>query len=148
MLICRSDFEKKRATARCRLSIPFSALPSQCRLTMRTDKRHALTAPADEMRQQFQGRIVCGRCGNSDWTKFTYMLPMDGRVLVKCSHCGLTFFEAMEQARVIPFRNNSIRAFPVHLDLEKFAPAYDYTGLERPAKTVIVSMASGCLSIT
>jgi len=62
---------------------------------MSTEKGHTLVAPPDEM-QQFKGRIICGRCGNSDWTKFTYMMPMNGRVLVQCSHCGLTFFEAME----------------------------------------------------
>lgn len=63
---------------------------------MSTEKRHTLTAQPDEMWQQFKDRIMCGRCGNRDSTKFTYMLPMDGRVLVQCSHCGLTFFEAME----------------------------------------------------
>jgi len=63
---------------------------------MTTEKRHTLTEPADEMSQHFKGRIICGRCGNSDSTKFTYMLPRDGRVLVQCSHCGLTFFESME----------------------------------------------------
>ena len=63
---------------------------------MRTEKRRALTESADEMSKHFMGRIICGRCGNSDSTKFTYLLPRDGRVLVQCSHCGLTFFKAME----------------------------------------------------
>lgn len=63
---------------------------------MSTEKRNILTEPTDEMFQHFKGRIMCGRCGNGDSTKFTYMLPRDGRVLVQCSHCGLTFFEAME----------------------------------------------------
>lgn len=63
-----------------------------------------LTAPLDDMRQRFEGRIHCGRCGNMDWTKFTYLLPMDGRVMVQCSHCGLTFFESME-----PSQNDSIQ---------------------------------------
>jgi hypothetical protein len=71
---------------------------------MSTEKRRTLTASPDEMYQQFQGRIMCGRCGNSDSTKFTYMLPMDGRVLVQCSHCGLTFFEAME-----PSQNDTVQ---------------------------------------
>lgn len=53
-----------------------------------------LTAP-DEVRRQFEGRIICGRCGNSDWTKFMYMLPRDDRVLVQYSHCNLTFFKSM-----------------------------------------------------
>jgi ribosomal protein S27AE len=66
------------------------------RRTIRTEKRHTLTAPPDDMCQQFKGRIICGRCGNSDWSKFTYMLPLDGRVLVQCSHCGLTFFKSMD----------------------------------------------------
>ena len=63
---------------------------------MSTEKRQTVTEAPEEMRQQFQGRIMCGRCGNRDSTQFTYMLPMDGRVLVQCSHCGLTFFEVME----------------------------------------------------
>ena len=63
-----------------------------------------LTVPPDEMRQQFEGRITCGRCGNSDWTKFTYMLPHAGRVLVQCTHCNLTFFKPME-----PSQNDSIQ---------------------------------------
>jgi len=71
---------------------------------MSTEKFNTLIAPHEEMCQQFKGRIICGRCGNSDSIKFTYMLPMDGRVLVQCSHCGLTFFEAME-----PSRNDTIR---------------------------------------
>jgi len=71
---------------------------------MSTKKRNTLTAPSDEMCQQFKGRIICGRCGNSDWTKFTYMLPLDGRVLVQCSHCGLTFFKSMA-----PSQNNRAR---------------------------------------
>jgi ribosomal protein S27AE len=53
--------------------------------------------------RQFDGRIICGRCGNKDWTKFTYMMPMDGRVMVQCSQCGLTFFESMD-----PSQNESI----------------------------------------
>ena len=65
-------------------------------MTMSTEKRSILTEPPDEMCQQFKGRIICGRCGNGDWTKFTYMLPVDGRVLVQCSYCGLTFFKSME----------------------------------------------------
>ena len=65
-------------------------------LTMGTEKRHTLTAPPDEMRRQFKDRVICGRCGNSDWSKFTYMLPMDSRVLVQCSNCGLTFFKSIE----------------------------------------------------
>ena len=68
---------------------------------MSIEKRNVLAAARDEMRQQFKGRIICGRCGNSDWTKFSYMLPMDGRVLVQCSHCGLTVFQSME-----PGQNN------------------------------------------
>ena len=52
--------------------------------------------PLDKMRQHFEGRIICGRCGNSDYSKFTYMLPRDGRVLVQCTHCNLTFFKSME----------------------------------------------------
>jgi len=66
---------------------------------MSTEKGHTLTALMDEMCQQFQGRIMCGRCGNRDSTKFTYMLPMNGRVLVQCSHCGLTFFESSEDSQ-------------------------------------------------
>ena len=46
---------------------------------MSTEKRNPLTSPPDEICQQFKGRIVCGRCGNRDWTKFAYMLPQDGR---------------------------------------------------------------------
>ena len=69
------------------------------RRTSGTEKRHTLTAPPDEMGQQFKGRIICGRCGNSDWSKFTYVLPIDGRVLVQCSHCGLTFFESIEDSQ-------------------------------------------------
>lgn len=63
---------------------------------MSINKRNPLTAPPDEICQQFKGQIICGRCGNSDWTKFMYMLPLDGRVLVQCSYCGLTFFKEME----------------------------------------------------
>ena len=66
---------------------------------MNTEKRHRPTAPTDEMQQQFEGRIICGRCGNSDWAKFTYMLPMDSRVLVQCLHCNLTFFKSMEPSQ-------------------------------------------------
>jgi transcriptional regulator with XRE-family HTH domain len=71
---------------------------------MSTDKPHSLTARLDEMRQQFEGRIVCERCGNRDWSKFTYLPPMDGRVLVQCSQCGLTFFKLME-----PNHNDAIQ---------------------------------------
>jgi transcription elongation factor Elf1 len=71
---------------------------------MSTEKRNTLTAPLDEMCQQFKGRIICGRCGNSDWSKFTYMLPMDDRVLVQCSNCGLTFFKSIEDTE-----NNGLR---------------------------------------
>ena len=63
-----------------------------------------LTVSPDEIQQRFSGRIVCGRCGNRDWTKFTYMAPMDGRVLVQCTHCNLTFFESME-----PTQNDNIQ---------------------------------------
>lgn len=62
---------------------------------MSTEKRNNLTAPSDQMCQQFKGRIICGRCGNNDWTKFTYILPMDGRVLVQCSHCYQMVFKSM-----------------------------------------------------
>jgi transcription elongation factor Elf1 len=67
--------------------------------TMSTEKPNTLNVPHEEMCQQFKGRIICGRCGNSDSTKFTYILPMDGRVLVQCSHCGLTFFESIEDSQ-------------------------------------------------
>jgi hypothetical protein len=69
---------------------------------MNTEKRHRLIAQTDEMSQHFRGRIICGRCGNNDSIKFTYMLPMDGRVLVQCSHCNLTFFKPIE-----PIQNDS-----------------------------------------
>ena len=77
--------------------------------TMSTEKGHNLIAPPDEM-QQFKGRIICGRCGNSDWTKFTYMMPMDSRVLVQCSHCGLTFFESIEPIQTCSSTDESHRA--------------------------------------
>ncbi len=70
---------------------------------MSTEKP-TLTARLDEMSQHFKGRILCGRCGNSDSTKFTYLPPMDGRVLVQCSHCGLPFFESIE-----PIQNDSVQ---------------------------------------
>lgn len=66
---------------------------------MSTEKPHTLNAPLEEMLQHFNGRIMCGRCGNRDWTKFTYLLPMDGRVLAQCSYCGLTFFESIEDSQ-------------------------------------------------
>lgn len=66
---------------------------------MSTEKGNMLTAPLDEMCQQFKGQIICGRCGNSDWTKFTYMLPRDGRLLVQCTDCGLTFFKSIEDSQ-------------------------------------------------
>ena len=66
---------------------------------MSTEKPHTIFAPPKEMEQHFAGRIICGRCGNSDWTKFTYMLPMDGRVLAQCSNCGLTFFKSIENSQ-------------------------------------------------
>ena len=66
---------------------------------MSTEKGHTLTASPEEMCQQFQDRIICGRCGNSDLTKFTYMLAMDGPVLVQCSHCGLTVFKSIEDSQ-------------------------------------------------
>jgi hypothetical protein len=54
--------------------------------------------PLDEMRQHFEGRIICEneRCKNSDWSSFTYMLPRDGKVLVQCKCCNRTFFKSME----------------------------------------------------
>ena len=52
--------------------------------------------PLDEMRQHFEGRIICVRCGNNDWSTFTYMLPRDGRVLVQCTQCNRTFFKPIE----------------------------------------------------
>lgn len=56
------------------------------------------TVPPDEMRQYFEGRIDCESesCDNSDWSKFTYMLPHDGRVLVQCTRCNRTFFKPIE----------------------------------------------------
>ena len=66
---------------------------------MSTEKGNTLVALPDEMRQLFKDRIMCGRCGNSDWSKFTYMLPMDSRVLVQCSNCGLTFFKSIEDSQ-------------------------------------------------
>lgn len=55
---------------------------------MSTEKRLIILAPLEDMRQHFAGRIICGRCGNSNWTKFTYMPPIAGRVIVQCSECG------------------------------------------------------------
>jgi hypothetical protein len=54
--------------------------------------------PLDEMRQHFEGRINCENesCDNSDWSRFTYMLPRDGRVLVQCTRCNRTFFKPIE----------------------------------------------------
>ena len=48
---------------------------------------------------QFEGRIICGRCGNSDWTKFMYLLPMEGRVLVQCSYCYQMVFKQMDASQ-------------------------------------------------
>src|SRR5215204_823665 len=100
MLICRSNYFERtcRSTTLTKLSrFPSPALAAQD--LMRTEKRNTLTTSLDEMRRQFKGRIICGRCGNSDSTKFTYMLPMDGRVLVQCSHCNLTFFKSIEPSQ-------------------------------------------------
>jgi hypothetical protein len=63
---------------------------------MSTEKRQTFTVSLDEMRQHFERRIICGRCGNGDWTKFTYQLPRDGRVLVQCTQCYLMEFKSME----------------------------------------------------
>lgn len=54
--------------------------------------------PLDEMRQHFEGRIICEneRCNNSDWSTLTYMLPRDGKVLVQCKCCNRTFFLLIE----------------------------------------------------
>ena len=60
--------------------------------------------PSDEMRQ-FEDNIICGRCGNSDWTKFTYMLPMNGQVLVQCTLCYRMVFKPMDH----PSHNDSIQ---------------------------------------
>lgn len=62
--------------------------------------------PLDEMRLHFEGRIICEnerckncdneRCKNSDWSRFTYMFPRDGKVLVQCKCCNRTFFRLIE----------------------------------------------------
>jgi hypothetical protein len=67
----------------------------------------------EHRRQRFNGRIMCGRCGNRDWTKFTYMLPMDSRVLVKCSNCGLTFLSRWRTAKTMGLRNDTTLGQPL-----------------------------------
>jgi hypothetical protein len=65
-------------------------------------KRITILAPLEDMRQYFADRIICGRCGNSNWTKFTYMPPINGRVLVQCSECGLPDTKPMEPNQMEP----------------------------------------------
>ena len=60
------------------------------------EKHLTIVAPLEDMRQYFAGRIICGRCGNSDWTSFTYLPPLAGRVIVQCSRCGLSDTKLME----------------------------------------------------
>src|ERR1041385_3464319 len=104
MLICRSNYFERNVQqhdALTKYPVSFAGLAVQ--ITMSINKRNTLTAQPDEMCEQFKGRIICGRCGNSEWTAFMYMLPMDGRGLVQCLHCGLTFFKSIE-----PSQNNTV----------------------------------------
>jgi len=104
MLNFRSIILKETRSSTTLIRYPVSVAALAVPITLSTEKRNTVTAPADEMCQQFQGRIMCGRCGNSECTKFAYTLPVDGRLLVQCSHCGLTFFKWME-----PSQNNNIQ---------------------------------------